>query len=1158
MRLFPRSALARACSYAFTYAFPIFALTACGGGSDVGSQNDAPPVASAEVLGSAQTTSGEVQVRSGKEVLLSGFNSEGVDDPILTFSWRQVEGSDYPVELYERTADAVAFTAPDIPITDTDGVSLMFELTAVDADGVSATDTVSVRVKPARDADHFLINPRVEEDYVVIVAPNPGTLVSADIPVSLTVTQTATWRDRSGAEHSQVIATDTVSGEIAAGLSPATQSAENLFFRLPVPLLDADDVNKNFQGENRLSRLEFENVDEASLTISLSLAQEASGNFNLYLATQAESGFDMLDTSALVAGENSLTFDTEWLRINLGVESRRSAENYYRCIDPNDEATTLAGWIDYAGFNDYPESVVHTSYVNNYDLNFGRDMYLRKDENGNVYSYVTNYPSLENIFSGRNEFAIVVMEYSSAPTGQCGDGTFADDDGGKKIVKFYSYVPNEITGEYERAGTMNFDGRGERSVPGVCVGCHFGDTNSDQFNLANLSDISAEAADLNSSFIPWDLDAFLYTSSAEDDVVDPIYTSNETSPEVTAQYSREAQQDYFRQQNQMVLDTFTYDLGALKRFETPIKLLHGWYGNAEAVESLDFGSEEAPLTEEALAAVKAQVLTLPTNDFDGTYVQSGWEGQEELYHNVFARNCRLCHAQVAEATIDFDSYDEFINNGQLVSYVFEQGLMPLSRLTMDRFWVNFYNDSQPAAELLREHLNNDNIVDNDVAPGLRPGYPVARALPTANPELDADASVDFDGRILFDASASLFATNYEWSINGEFVGDESKYVYSAGEPGDRVQLTLAALNVDENLVSQRVSRRILVNNNTPSAEGVPSPNVNEGEAVTVNIFTSLCANGLPDDSACRAVFGDVEQGDRPLITLSEDSVNGDVALLDSSNGLVRFTSTAPVSDGDGEFTFSLTDSFGEVSELARVSVVINALGGPEINGPDTCTVDALNQDTSAEFPQFFDGVPCADPSLNDVAADGLSLQVVAVDDGSARAGTSVSVDNSGVISYTPGRFFTGTDTFGYTVRDSSLSQNENSGTVVVTVNATETYTSLSTGDGVFARSDGTGCGECHDGTLSGAPSWFLVDNAQLAAVNNNLAPYGVAEITLAEPTSTTDLLDAIILKNGCNFDGGHPGGNILCNAPGTPTGVGDLNEAGLAILKWMEEGAQDN
>ena len=85
-----------------------------------------------------------------------------------------------------------------------------------------------------------------------------------------------------------------------------------------------------------------------------------------------------------------------------------------------------------------------------------------------------------------------------------------------------------------------------------------------------------------------------------------------------------------------------------------------------------------------------------------------------------------------------------------------------------------------------------------------------------------------------------------------------------------------------------------------------------------------------------------------------------------------------------------------------------------------------------------------------------------------------------------------------------------------------------------------------------------MENVQLAAVNNNTAPYGAAEITLAEPTSTNDLLDAILLKNGCNFDGGHPGGNILCNAAGTPTSVSDLNSAGLAILKWMEEGGQDN
>ena len=35
-------------------------------------------------------------------------------------------------------------------------------------------------------------------------------------------------------------------------------------------------------------------------------------------------------------------------------------------------------------------------YLNNYDLGFGRDMHMRWDDDGNVYAYVENYPTVES------------------------------------------------------------------------------------------------------------------------------------------------------------------------------------------------------------------------------------------------------------------------------------------------------------------------------------------------------------------------------------------------------------------------------------------------------------------------------------------------------------------------------------------------------------------------------------------------------------------------------------------------------------------------------------------------------------------------------------------------------------------------------------------
>jgi|GEM_PF-3008415 len=1136
-----------------------FLLINCGGDNGgVGNQNDQAPVATAEVFGASQATSGSVDVRSGKDVMLSGFNSDGVDDPLLTFSWQQIDTSGFSVDFYERASNSVVFTAPAVPLTQQEGVELQFELTVTDGDGVMAKDQVAVNVKPAYDADQFLLNPRVDERFVLIVAAPENTSLATDIPFVVNMSTTAHWHDRIGNNRNLALNSDSFTGTVIAGDAPAVTDPINAYFKVAIPLLDADDINVNFTGEERTSRLEFENVDSASITISLSLFQQATGAIAIHLARETEMGaFELIDTTDVMITGNTLEFTDEWLRQNLLVESRRSANNYYDCIDPNSEAETLTEWISYAGFNAYPESVVHTSYVNNYDLNFGRDMYVRKDENGNVYTYVTNYPSLENIFSGRNEFAIVVMEYSAAPTGNCGDGTFEDDTTGKKIVKFYSYVPDEISGEYVRAPSMNFDGRGERMVPGVCVACHYGDTNSDQFNRANLGDIDATAADLNSSFIPWDLDAFLYTRGNDSEVIDPVYASAEISSEVTQAYSREAQESAFRQQNQMILDTFTHDINNLKRFEIPIKLIHGWYGNRDLVEALNFGSEEDPLSAQELLTLQAQVSTVPANPFDGDYVQSGWEGQEQLYHEVFARNCRLCHAQVANHTINFDSYEEFINNELLVDYVFEQGAMPLSRLTMDRFWIDFYGVQAPA-ELLRDHLNSDNNPDNDVAPAVRPGYPVASVLPVANGELAADVMLDFDGQILFDGANSKFANAFEWSLDGNFVSDAAKFEYFAETPGTHSQLTFLAINTDDALVSRTETRRIQINDNTPQAEGVPAPAVNEGDTVMIDIYQSLCPAAVPDDVLCREVFGDIREGEVPIVELLGAGVNGDVSIVDAAPGTVTFTSTSASFFGDGEFSFTLTDSFGESSAAASVSITINSLEGPVIVGPDSCDTVAVNHQTEALFPIMFGAARCLDPSANDTVADGLSLQVVEVGV-PLQTGSVASVDSGGVISYTPGRFFIGQDSFSYTVQDDSLSQRTNRGTVVVVVNANQTFTSLTTGDGVLTRvglSDG--CGECHGGNRPDAPNWLEVANIRLAATNTNLAPYGAAEMTLAEPTSRETLLTSILFQNACDALAIHPGGNRLCTSAGSPDDISDLNADGLSLLRWLEEGALDN
>jgi cytochrome c5 len=608
--------------------------------------------------------------------------------------------------------------------------------------------------------------------------------------------------------------------------------------------------------------------------------------------------------------------------------------------------------------------------------------------------------------------------------------------------------------------------------------------------------------------------------------------------------------------NQAVLHTFTYDTENIKRYETPIKLLHGLYGNADAIENLNFGSTETPLGETELLNLQEQIRLLPNNPFDGeTYVQPGWLGEEELYHRVYARNCRLCHAQIGEASIDFESYEEFINNERLVSYVFERGLMPLSRLTMDRFWTDFYNDTS-AAEFLRQHLNSDNSPDNDVPPDLRPGSPVAIVLPEQNSETSADVILDFDETQLFDATQSIFSDGYRWRLNDIFQTDASKFTFEASTPGERALVSAVTLDSANFISSTTVTRSILVRDNTPNISSVPAQTLNEGESLQIDLYQVLCPDADTDSRTCRSVFGDIREGASPRITIAGTPNNVSITDVNSVTGIVTVESTASADDGNASFEFTITDSFDETSSPALVNITVNALDGPEIGSPDTCTTDAKSFQNDTSYPLSFTTLNCPDPSENDVVSEGLSLSIVSVDGSGLRAGSSVQL-SGGTILFEPARFFVGQESFTYTVQDNSLSERTNTGTVLVDIEATQSFASLTSATGPFGTSGSTGCADCHDGTLAGAPNWFNANNVRLAATNDAPLPYGSPEIILSEPTTTQQLLGSILFNNGCNEGGTHPGGNRLCNVDGAPSSVSDLNAFGQAVLTWLEEGAQE-
>ncbi len=183
------------------------------------------------------------------------------------------------------------------------------------------------------------------------------------------------------------------------------------------------------------------------------------------------------------------------------VQAPKLAAAYYRLIDPTHTKTVPGDHNDfdtwkvlngfYKFFNTNP--VTHAVYENEYDLGFGRDMYMQtggfdgKCTNCLAF-YVTNYKNVEEAIAGINPIATVAMEYSPQ-----------DSATGTAYTKFYVFHADGSI-----ALDADLDGNGKKVVPTLCVVCHNGNTSS-------MTATGTTAGDLRTArFIPFDVESFRY------------------------------------------------------------------------------------------------------------------------------------------------------------------------------------------------------------------------------------------------------------------------------------------------------------------------------------------------------------------------------------------------------------------------------------------------------------------------------------------------------------------------------------------------------------------------------------------------------------------------------------------------------------------------
>jgi len=595
----------------------LFALSGCGGGG--GKAADEVPIAAALVVGQG-VNQVQVTVRSGSEVILNGENSDGTRFPIATATWVQTDSGGAAlseadpefVRLDKRTELTRAFRVPMFDFETT----LTFELTITNTDGEVSKTEVTINIIPRGDSDRFLeYFSAIPNLYTVVAVLNSGITATSDVNFTITSRQLVNYADRlSGDNTPNQFDLEIASREIRSSLWPSgtsatwmsAEQAANAFYHpnfcFTIPKLDLDDINAQFDDTDPPMGIDEHRVDSVQQFVELTLevtggsCRDSGGasvdcqqsvslvvldaNNNEVPATGANPAFRTILVDTLKAS-------TDMRRLP---ESALTAAAYYRAVDPNDRRTRLSDWLTLAGFTDVsgqpidaPGEVHNAIYINNYDLGFTRDMFVRKDPvTGNVYTYVVNLPALrpailrheDSTVGDENVVATVVMEYSPAEEDPMGPAVV---DANKKFTKFFVFMPDQ-QGDQVRVNSLNFDGRGEKWVPGACTPCHGG--NAEPLTPFDGELVYPGHGDIDAAFLPWDLDSFLYVKASNKKQVDPLVTEafninpGYLTEQQLEQYSRQNQEAAFRGMNEAVMTTLVDPSGS-NRFGTGRKLLEG-------------------------------------------------------------------------------------------------------------------------------------------------------------------------------------------------------------------------------------------------------------------------------------------------------------------------------------------------------------------------------------------------------------------------------------------------------------------------------------------------------------------------------------------------------------------------------------------------------
>ncbi len=431
-----------------------------------------------------------------------------------------------------------------------------------------------IRISTIDDKIYYGLNPTVVKLSVLSSNDNRYiALLNADVPdINVTVTDN---------DIAKVILSSTVIGNIKEGKTKSftvklnSQPINRVVIDLAVSDSTQASLDKtslvftDIQGD-ALNWQNTQTVTVLGLNDGVVIADDAINiKINLTLSgtdVDYNSGLNRSVTATIIntEGTNSSTDGGGFLQF-LNKSSPRNKESaatgnaYYTAIDPNNKRLTLEQFKTFNRLKAGLDSDGNTNlavYVNDFDLGFGRRMYLNVNKKttgavtrvASVASCVENYAPGANVNSSvqdklnlahggllSNIIATVCMEYSGTP-GAIG-ATFSGDLPGRKYVKFFSYLSDGTT----RISQVDLDGRGVKTQPGLCNSCHGGQSNS----LVN--GIFPNNGDTGAKFLPWDLDTLIYAEDQTLSVIQNMTLNNQ---------ARSSLEAVLKRFNQGVLATF--------------------------------------------------------------------------------------------------------------------------------------------------------------------------------------------------------------------------------------------------------------------------------------------------------------------------------------------------------------------------------------------------------------------------------------------------------------------------------------------------------------------------------------------------------------------------------------------------------------------------